>query len=226
MIFHPFSSSQKKLAFLFIFLVFLCLRFFSLVGPSLVPRIGNEVVEVPHVVPQSEFQQHPAEQTVEIPDHGGVVWARKSLQGPSPGQSSTASSRGGLLGFPSGQGSTAPRRADPEISPGFSTRQGSTARRGADLAVSPGFLVRGQVSTALRGDDLHGDLQGLVSKDRVQQLVVVMIFLHIRVGDAWTWWAAVCTFGMCTRARRNGCLHISFEEDDVSDEFDGEGGAR
>ena len=37
-----------------------------------VPHVGNELVEVPNVVSQSQFQQYSAEQTVEAPVRGGV----------------------------------------------------------------------------------------------------------------------------------------------------------
>ena len=48
----------------------------SCVFIALVPQMRTELVEVPAVESQSEFQQHCFEQTVDIPDHGGVrrVW--------------------------------------------------------------------------------------------------------------------------------------------------------
>ena len=45
-----------------------------------------------------------------------------------------------------------------------------------------------------------------LSQDRVPPLVVDMIFLSLLGGDALRMRLAVCTFGMCTRARRDGHL--------------------
>ena len=53
------------------------------------PQVGDELLEVPNVVSQS------VEQTVDIPVHGGVKRARRGFHGSVPGQSSTASCRGG-----------------------------------------------------------------------------------------------------------------------------------
>ena len=45
---------------------------FELVLDPVVPQLGRELVEVPTVVSQPEFQQHSAEQNVDIPVRGGV----------------------------------------------------------------------------------------------------------------------------------------------------------
>ena len=45
---------------------------FELVLDLVVPQLGRELVEVPTVVSQPEFQQHSAEQNVDIPARGGV----------------------------------------------------------------------------------------------------------------------------------------------------------
>ena len=45
---------------------------FELVLDPVVPQLGRELVEVPTVVSQPEFQQHSAEQNVDIPARGGV----------------------------------------------------------------------------------------------------------------------------------------------------------
>ena len=53
-------------------------------------QMAEQLVDVPTVVSQSQFQQHSVEQTVDIPVPGGVKRARGGLQGSVPGQSSTA----------------------------------------------------------------------------------------------------------------------------------------
>ena len=69
-----------------------------------VPQMGTELVEVPQVMSQSEFQQHSVEQTVRIPVRGGVGQGSAALRG--------ADSSVGRQGFPSRQVSTALRGAD------------------------------------------------------------------------------------------------------------------
>ena len=90
------------------------------------PQVGDELLEVPTVVSQL------VEQTVDIPVHGGVKRARRGFHGSVPGQSSTASCRGGPSGFSTGQGSTALSGAD-HHSQSFVRKQSSTALRGAEL---------------------------------------------------------------------------------------------
>ena len=98
---------------------------------------GESVVEVPVVESQSEFQQHSVEQTVDIPVHGGVKWARGDLQGNLPGRSSTASSRGGLQRFVPGQSSTVSSCGGPQALSQDRVQQ----FRGADSRVLPQGLV-------------------------------------------------------------------------------------
>ena len=45
---------------------------FEVVLDPVVPQLGRELVKVPTVVSQPEFQQHSAEQNVDIPARGGV----------------------------------------------------------------------------------------------------------------------------------------------------------
>ena len=61
-----------------------------------------------------------------------------------------------------------------------------------------------------------------LSQDRVPPLVVDIIFLSLLGGDALRMRLAVCTVGMCTRARRDGHLQCQGEEDEEDEDEEDE----
>ena len=110
-------------------------------------------------------------------------------------------------------------------------------RRTAGQGVAYDTRLRGQKTARTAGLQLVrqrqvsvGDLQSAVlrvggllkalSQDRVPPLVVDMILLSLLGGVALRMRLVACTFGMCTRARRDGHLQCRGEEEESRDEED------
>ena len=154
---------------------------------------------------------------------------------------------GGLHSLSQGQGSTAVFGAEHVDAPvphggdlhGLSQGQGSTALCGAvhvDIPVPHGRVGKGEVFKVFPEDRVPQRLPlsrpsllivfKVFPEDRVPPLVVEMPFLFRLVGDVWRIRMAVCTIGICTRARRSLRLQRRMtrmrmredEEDEAEDE--------